>query len=68
MSESVKAKADEAQARGWLAEFYTPEGVDVWLTGYNRFLGWRRAADLIAEGEGDRVLALIAVLRDGAFA
>jgi hypothetical protein len=53
--------------RWQLGEVYTPEGVEVWLAGHNRSLGGERAIDLIERGEGERVLAVIERLLDGAF-
>ena len=50
-----------------LAEFYEPGDARLWLYSPHRLLSGRRPADLIAEGDTDSVLALIAQLRDGAY-
>lgn len=58
----------EHQAREQLAELYTPEGVDIWLTTPHQWLDGQRAIDLIRNGDGDRVLAVIDRLTGGAYA
>jgi putative toxin-antitoxin system antitoxin component (TIGR02293 family) len=51
-----------------LSELYEPDDARIWLFTRHRLLGARRPADVLAEGDIDTVLALIAQLRDGAIA
>ncbi|TAK23954.1 MAG: DUF2384 domain-containing protein [Chloroflexota bacterium] len=50
-----------------LGEIYTPEEARIWLYERHRLLSGRRPSDLISNGEIDRVLDLIAQLKDGAY-
>jgi hypothetical protein len=58
---------DEAHARRLLAEVYTPDGVDLWLTRPNRRLDGATPLDLIEHGDGLRVLMEIEGLIEGVF-
>ena|ERR1700686_790437 len=51
-----------------LSEFYTPDEARLWLFSHNRLLGGQRPAERIQQGALDDVLAIIAQLRDGAYA
>jgi transcriptional regulator with XRE-family HTH domain len=51
-----------------LAEFYRPDEARLWLFSPHRLLAGDRPADRIQSGHVDDVLALIAHLRDGAYA
>jgi hypothetical protein len=48
-------------------EVYYPEGVAIWLDAPNRLLRNTTPRQLVDEGRGDQVLALIEALADGAF-
>jgi len=51
-----------------LGDFYTREGVHIWLTGRHRLLGQRAPLDVMREPGGlERVEALIDQLRSGAY-
>jgi hypothetical protein len=54
---------DEVHARRLLAEVYTPEGVDYWLTRPHRCLDGATPLDLIEQGDGERVLKLAGSLK-----
>lgn len=58
---------EEAEIRRVLALTYTPDGVEAFLAGRNALLEDRRPVDLIAQGEGDRVLGLAEAMADGVF-
>jgi hypothetical protein len=62
------SSAELDYVRTQLLDVYTPEGAEVWLTSRHRLLDGQRPTDLIALGEGERVLTLVAQLQDGAFA
>lgn len=49
-----------------LGEVYTPEGVQIWLTSKHKLLGDERPWDLLERGEGERVLAVVRQLVEGA--
>ena len=51
-----------------LSELYEPDEARLWLFSPHRLLGGDRPADRIQADQVDDVLALIAQLRDGAFA
>jgi len=51
-----------------LDEVYTPEGQAVWLAAPNPFLDGQVPAYLIASGEEERVMDVLAMLADGTFA
>lgn len=51
-----------------LAEIYRPDEARLWLFSPHKLLGGERPADRIQAGKVDDVLALVAQLRDGAFA
>ncbi len=51
-----------------LSEFYEPDEARLWLFSPHRLLNGDRPADRIQAGNIDDVLALLAQLRDGAFA
>jgi transcriptional regulator with XRE-family HTH domain len=51
-----------------LGEFYPPDEARLWLFAPHRQLAGARPADRIQQGHVDEVLALIAQLRDGAYA
>lgn len=51
-----------------LSEFYRPDEARLWLFAPHRLLAGDRPADRIQQGELDDVLAVIAQLRDGAYA
>ncbi len=59
--------ADEAEARRLLAELYTPEGVEIWLGRRKHSMLGARPIDLIQQGNGDKVIAHLHMLLDGAF-
>jgi len=47
-----------------LDDVYTPEGVQVWLTGRAKPLGGQRPLEVFAGGERERVIALATQIRD----
>jgi transcriptional regulator with XRE-family HTH domain len=51
-----------------LGDFYEPAEARLWLFSPHRLLGGERPADRIQQGKLDDVLAVIAQLRDGAYA
>lgn len=51
-----------------LSEFYAPDEARLWLFSPHRLLKGQRPAERIEEDRTDDVLALIAQLRDGAYA
>lgn len=51
-----------------LSDFYDQEHVRLWLFSRHKLLGGRSPAELMGTDQVDLVLALIAQLRDGAFA
>lgn len=51
-----------------LSDFYRPDEARLWLFSPHRLLNGDRPADRIQAGQVDDVLALIAQLRDGAYA
>lgn len=51
-----------------LSEFYAPDEARLWLFAPHKLLEGDRPADRIQEGRVDDVLAVIAQLRDGAYA
>jgi transcriptional regulator with XRE-family HTH domain len=57
---------------GWLvselAELYQPQEAHFWLFAPNKVFHGERPVDLIERGETERVLQLIAQLKDGAYA
>ena len=59
--------SDLAETRRLLAELYVGEGPDIWLNSPHRSFGGERAIDLIERGDGERVLAELHRLLDGAF-
>ncbi len=65
---AARLPSAETHARAMLAEAYEPTGVEIWLTSHIRSLGGEVPLELIRRGDGERVLAAIAVLLDGAFA
>lgn len=65
MTPPRETNTELAQARQVLAEIYTPDGIEVWLHGRKRSLNSERPLDLIARGDGERVLARIRQLLDG---
>lgn len=50
-----------------LSEFYDPAEAKLWLFSPHKLLGGIRPADLVKEGRIDKVRALIAQLKDGAY-
>jgi len=50
-----------------LAELYPPQDAHLWLFSYHKMLDGHRAVDLIESGQGERVLQVIAQLKDGAY-
>lgn len=50
-----------------LAELYPPDQARLWLFAPHRLLGGDRPADRIQRGDTDSVLAVLDLLRDGAF-
>lgn len=54
-------------ARQIASEIYEPEGVEMWMNARNRLLDGERPIDLIATGEGERVIELLNRLADGNF-
>jgi len=66
-SEHLRRILDLEYVAEELAEFYEPEEVRLWLLQRHRLLKGRRPVDVIASGDIDGVLALIAQLRDGAY-
>ena len=49
---------------GLLHEFYTPEQARLWYDAPQDLLGGRSAAELVAEGRRDEVLAAVGRLQD----
>lgn len=68
--EPQPAKLQDLLALEWLvdqlSEYYDPDEAKLWLFSRHRLLNGRTPAELIAEGDVDSVLALIAQLDDGA--
>jgi uncharacterized protein (DUF2384 family) len=56
-----------AQVRRELADLYTPEDIEIWLTRPNPMLSGRNAIELIDDGEGELVLTAVEHLTTGAF-
>src|SRR2546421_614528 len=52
---------------GELAELYNPQEAHLWLFSKHKLLNGERPVDLIERGETERVLQLIAQLKDGAY-
>lgn len=50
-----------------LSELYGPQEAHLWLFSAHKLFDGRRAVDLIEAGQVDRVLAVIAQLKDGAY-
>jgi uncharacterized protein (DUF2384 family) len=67
MSQPLAPDETLALARERIADVYRPDGVEIWMSHPNEMLGGETPIDLIARGEGGRVLDLIDVLRSGAF-
>jgi hypothetical protein len=57
----------EDEVREALGDLLQPDVIDGWMTGSSPFFGGRRPADLIAAGQGHRVLALIEAMKGGVF-
>jgi transcriptional regulator with XRE-family HTH domain len=53
---------------GELAELYDAQEAHLWLFSKHKLLGGERPVDLIERGEIEKVLQIIAQLKDGAFA
>lgn len=51
-----------------LAEIYPPQEAHLWLFSPHRLLAGERPVDLIERGESERILQIIAQLKDGAYA
>lgn len=60
--------SDERAARRIASEIWEDEGVDMWMNGRNRMFDGERPVDLIARGEGQRVIDYLNQLADGNFA
>lgn len=58
----------ERNARLIASEVYDDEGVELFTNARNRVLGGERPIDLIARGEGQRVIDYLNILADGNFA
>jgi hypothetical protein len=69
---ALAAKVERLLALEWLldqlADLYEPDEVLLWLFSPHRMLRGDRPADRIQQDKIDDVLALVAQLRDGAFA
>lgn len=57
--------ADYERVREALAEVYRDEGIVIWMAAPNPLLKGEVPTDLIARGEADKVLAVIAGLAEG---
>lgn len=58
----------EEDVRTALADLVEPERINGWIHGqFSGVLGNQRPVDLIAAGEGQRVLDLIEAIKSGAF-
>jgi transcriptional regulator with XRE-family HTH domain len=53
---------------GELRELYEPSEAHLWLFAKHKLLSGQRPVDLIERGETEKVLQIIAQLKDGAFA
>jgi len=53
---------------GELAEIYPPQEAHLWLFAPHKLLAGERPVDLIEQGKAERVLQIIAQLKDGAYA
>jgi transcriptional regulator with XRE-family HTH domain len=53
---------------GELAELYPPQEAHLWLFARHKLLAGERPVDLIEQGKAERVLQVIAQLKDGAYA
>ena len=51
-----------------LLRLYSPDTAELWLTGFNQFLGGRRPVDLVRSGRARELLDAIAQERAGSFA
>lgn len=58
---------DRLRVMAALAEFYTPEEAETWLTNPHPLLGGRTADELIAAGRIEEVLRLLDQLREGVY-
>lgn len=68
MTRPSDTEAAMRAAREIAAEIYEDEGVDMWMNARIRQLDGERPVDLIARGEGQRVIELLNQLADGNFA
>ena len=53
---------------GELAELYPPQEAHLWLFARHKLLSGERPVELIEQGKAERVLQIIAQLKDGAYA
>jgi len=53
---------------GQLAELYEPQEAHLWLFSPHKLLNGERPVDFIQRGKAERVLQIIAQLKDGAYA
>jgi uncharacterized protein (DUF2384 family) len=51
-----------------LSELYHPQEAHLWLFARHKLLNGERPVDLIEQGRAERILQVIAQLKDGAYA
>lgn len=66
-SDHLQRVLDLAYVADELAEIYAPDEVRIWLFERHKLLGGRRPVELISGGETEKVLDVIAQLKDGAY-
>jgi uncharacterized protein (DUF2384 family) len=70
-SEPQPKMRDSLLQLGWLlgqlAELYEPKEAHLWLFSPHKLLNGERPVDLIERGETERILQVIAQLKDGAY-
>lgn len=70
-SEPQPKTRDSLLQLGWLvsqlAELYEPKEAHLWLFSPHKLLNGERPVDLIQRGDSERVLQIIAQLKDGAY-
>ena len=59
--------SEEQAVRKALAEIYTDEGIEIFMTSRNRLLDMRCPIDLVREGDTDRLFAYIDAMAEGVF-
>lgn len=68
MTEGEAVNHDRAEVREAAVELIKPAFVDEWLASRNKLLGGCSPDEMVAAGDGQRVLDLIDFLASGSFA